>query len=133
MEKLIGRLHSRSLSEDVSNQIIKLGKPAYSYLFQRINDPTLTQYQVKNILHVLYTMRYHDDMIVFINKLLSFIQDERVLVRSVASHLSICLLLMAEAFKELNIPLHREMLKPLLQNALLWNCHLELQNSQSIF
>ncbi|BAY22131.1 hypothetical protein NIES2100_18940 [Calothrix sp. NIES-2100] len=118
LEKLIIRLHSRSLSEDISNQIIKLGKPAYNYLLQRIDDPTLTEYQVENILHVLYIMRYHGDMKVFVKKLLSFIQDERVLVRSVASHLSICLVLMAEAFKELNIPLQREMLKPLLQNAL---------------
>ncbi|MDZ8050803.1 MAG: hypothetical protein RMX68_020570 [Aulosira sp. ZfuVER01] len=117
LEKLIGRLHSRSLPEDVSHQIIKLGKPAYNYLFQKIDEPTLTECQVINIIRVLYAMRCHGDIQIFINKLLLLTKNERISVRSVASHLSICLVLMAEAFEELNIPLQREMLKPLLQNA----------------
>ena len=114
----ITKLHSKKLPDNVVEKIIKQGKPAYDYLFAIIDEPSFTKYQIVNLLRILYMMRYHGNIEAFVNKLLSFIQDDRIEVRSTASHLSICLLRMKEAFDYLDIPLEREKLMQLLQNAL---------------
>ncbi|MEA5601459.1 hypothetical protein [Nostoc sp. UHCC 0252] len=119
IEKQIKNLHSRSLPDEIAIQIFKLGKPAYDYLFTTIDNPTLTDYQVINLLRLLYMMRYHGNLDAFVNKLLFLIQDDRIKVRSVASIMSVNLLRIAETFNYLNIPLQREKLISFLENALI--------------
>ena len=114
----IAKLHSKKFPDNVVEKIINQGKPAYDYLFAIIDEPRFTKYQIVNLLRILYMMRYHGNIEALVNKLLSFIQDDRIEVRSTASYLSICLLRMKEAFDYLDIPLEREKLMQLLQNAL---------------
>ncbi|MEH1829619.1 MAG: hypothetical protein V7L22_30500 [Nostoc sp.] len=121
-EKLIKQLHSKRLSDNVANEIIKLGKPVFDYLLVKIDDPRLTEYQVINLLRILYQMKYHD-ITQFVNKLLSITQDKRIDVRSTASFLSICLFLLKKEFPELNISLQREVLAQFLHKSLAIELH----------
>ncbi|MEH2414276.1 hypothetical protein [Nostoc sp.] len=109
LEKLIKQLHSKCLSDHVANEIIKLGKPAYNYLLVKIDEPSLTEYQVINLLRILYQMKYYN-LEELVNKVLSITQDQRIDVRSTASFLAICLFRIKKEFPELNIPLQREVL-----------------------
>ncbi|GJD17985.1 hypothetical protein RIVM261_029410 [Rivularia sp. IAM M-261] len=102
--KLIKRLHSKNLPNNVAKQIIKLGKDGYNYLWEIIDDPNFTNYQVINTIRILYQMKY-DNIDTFVNRLLSFTQDQRIDVRSTACFLAICLFRIKKEFKELNIPL----------------------------
>lgn len=120
--KLIKRLHSKKLPDDVAKQIIKLGKDGYDYLWVIIDDPNLTDYQVINILRILYQMKYYD-IDVFVNKLLSFTQDQRIDVRSTACFLAICLFRIKNEFKELNIPLEQEILIKFFRQAIEMELH----------
>lgn len=121
-EKLIKQLHSKRLSNDVANEIIKLGKPVFDYLLAKIDDPRLTEYQVINLLRILYQIKYHD-IEQFVNKLLSITQDQRIDVRSTASFLAICLFRIKKEFPELNIPLQREVLAQFLHKSLTMELH----------
>lgn len=122
LKKLIKQLHSKRLPDNVANEIIKLGKPVFDYLLAKIDDPRLTEYQVINLLRILYQMKYHN-ITQFVNKLLSITQDKRIDVRSTASFLSICLFRVKKEFPELNIPLEREVLAQLLHNSLAMKLH----------
>ncbi|GJD17986.1 hypothetical protein RIVM261_029420 [Rivularia sp. IAM M-261] len=117
LQKLIKRLHNTRLLDDVAREIFKFGKPGYYYLWTAIDDPSLTDYQVTNLLRALFQMKYHD-IDLFVNKLLSFTQDKRIEVRSTATFLAICLYRISERFKELNIPLRQENLEQYLYKAL---------------
>ncbi|BAZ16400.1 hypothetical protein NIES4071_82760 [Calothrix sp. NIES-4071] len=121
-QKLIKRLHSKRLPDDVAKEIIKLGKDGYDYLWEIIDDSNLTDYQVINIIRILYQMKYYD-IDVFVNKLLSFTQDKRIDVRSTACFLAICLFRIKKEFKELNIPLEQEILVKYLRQALEMELH----------
>ncbi len=121
-QKLIKRLHTKKLPDDVAKQIIKLGKDGYDYLWVKIDDPNLSDYQVINIIKILYQMKYYD-IEVFVNKLLSFTQDKRIDVRSTACFLAICLFRIKKEFHELNIPLEQEILVKFLRQALEMELH----------
>ena len=116
LKKLIKRLNSSKLPDEVASQIIKLGKPTYDYLWTIVDDPNLSDYQVINLLVILNQMKFHN-IELFVNKLLSFTQDTRIDVRSRASWLAICLFRLKQEFKELNIPLQREILGQFLSKA----------------
>ncbi len=120
--KLIKRLERKKLPDDVAKQIIKLGKDGYDYLWLIIDDPNLTDYQVINIIRVLYQMKYYD-IETFVNKLLLFTQDQRIDVRSTACFLAICLFRIKNEFKELNIPLEQEILIKFFRRAIEMELH----------
>lgn len=110
LEKLIRRLHSKTLPSDVEKKIFKFRKPGYDYLFKIVDESTLSEHQVANILRILCTMRGYGEINLFINKLLSLVEDERLKVSSTASYLLEFLLQMKENFNYLDIPLEREQL-----------------------
>ncbi|MBD2491384.1 hypothetical protein [Aulosira sp. FACHB-615] len=120
--KLIKQLHSRHLPDNVADKVIKMGRTAYDYLLVKIDDPNLTDYQVLNLLRILYQMKYHD-IEQFINKLCFLSQDTRINVRSTASFLIICLFRLKKEFKELYIPLDSETIIKLLHNSLAMDLH----------
>ncbi|MFN6528601.1 hypothetical protein [Nostoc sp. ChiSLP03a] len=133
LEKLIKQLHSKRLSDNVANEIIKLGKPAFDYLLVKIDEPSLTEYQVINLLRISYQMKYHN-ITQFTNKLLSITQDKRIDVRSTASFLAICLFRIKKEFPELNIPLQREALAQFLHKSLAMELHQTIgQQVESFF
>jgi len=122
LKKLIKQLHDKHLPAHIANEIIKLGQPAYDYLLVKIDEQNLTEYQVINLLRILYEMKFYD-LQEFVNKLLSFTQDKRIDIRSTASFLAICLFRIKKEFNELNIPLQRETLAKFLHNSLAMELH----------
>ncbi|MFN6462322.1 MAG: hypothetical protein RMZ41_010790 [Nostoc sp. DedVER02] len=136
-EELIKQVHSIRLPDNVATKIIKLGKPIYHYLLVKIDDPSLSEYQVINLLRILYQMRYQN-IEQFINKVFSFTQDERINVRSTASWLAICLFkassYLTKEFNELNnIPLHQERLIQLIHNSLAMGLHQSVRQQVETF
>lgn len=131
-EKLIKQLHSKRLSDNVANEIIKLGKPVFDYLLVKIDEPSLTEYQVINLLRILYQIKYHD-IEQFVNKLLSITQDQRIDVRSTASFLLICLFRIKKEFPELNIPLQQEVLAQFLHKSLAMELHQTIRQQVESF
>ncbi|MEH2177351.1 hypothetical protein [Nostoc sp.] len=132
LEKLIKHLHSKRLSDNVANEIIKLGKPAFDYLLVKIDEPSLTEYQAINLLHISYQMKYHN-ITQFTNKFLSVTQDKRIDVRSTASFLAICLFRIKKEFPELNIPLRREVLAQFLHKSLAMELHQTIRQQVESF
>ncbi|MBH8573119.1 hypothetical protein I8752_08840 [Nostocaceae cyanobacterium CENA369] len=137
LEKLIKQLHSIRLPNNVANEIIKLGKDVYDYLLVKIDDPSLSEYQIINLLRILYQMRYHNIQD-FIKKVFLFTQDERINVRSTASLLAICLfktsLYLKKEFNELNnMPLYQERLIQLLDNSLAMGLHQTIRQQVETF
>jgi hypothetical protein len=91
------------------------------YLWTVIDDPSLTDYQVINLLRALYQIKYHD-IDLFVNRLLSFTLDTRIDVRS-ASFLAICLFRIKNNFPEINIPLEQDILINFLRQAIEMGLH----------
>ncbi|BAY87329.1 hypothetical protein NIES267_68510 [Calothrix parasitica NIES-267] len=110
LEKLIRRLHCKTLPYDVEREIFKFRKPGYDYLFKIVDESTLSEDQVANILRTLCAMRGHGEIELFINKLFSLVEDERLKVSLTASYLLEFLLQMKENLDYLDIPLEREQL-----------------------
>ncbi|MFN6559418.1 MAG: hypothetical protein RMY28_006370 [Nostoc sp. ChiSLP01] len=136
-KKSIKQLYSIHLPDNVANEIIKLGKPIYNYLLIKIDAPSLSEYQIINLLRILYQMRYYN-IEQFINKIFSFTQDDRINVRSTASLLAICLFracsCLTKEFNELNnIPLHRERLIQLIHNSLAMGLHKSVREQVETF
>ncbi|MGB3651729.1 MAG: hypothetical protein WBA41_11020 [Rivularia sp. (in: cyanobacteria)] len=84
IEKLIRQLHCRKLPDDVARKLFKLNEFAYNYLFDKLDDKTLTDYELHNIILVLKQMMYQDyvDQQLFVEKILSLTLDERISVRT---------------------------------------------------
>jgi len=118
IDQLIKKLHCRDIPPNLKEQIIREGNIAYVYMMEQINNPNLTDYQVGNMLSILVTTRYTKDPSEVIDKVISFIQDERIKIRSFASYVAIMLLTQAEACQTPSLNLSRELLKPLLQKAI---------------
>ncbi|MDY6901462.1 MAG: hypothetical protein SWZ49_25805 [Cyanobacteriota bacterium] len=87
LNKLIRRLHCKTLSHDVEKEIFQFRKPGYDYLFEIVDESNLSEHQVANILRILCAMRGHGKIELFINKLFSLVKDERIKVSSTASYL----------------------------------------------
>ena len=115
LEKLIRRLHSKTLPYDVEKEIFQFRKPGYDYLFEVVDESSFSEHQVANILKILCAMRGHGEIKLFINKLLSFVEDERLKVSLTASYLLEFLLQMKENFDYLDIPLEREKLMKVIK------------------
>lgn len=116
LNKLIRRLHCKTLPIDVEREIFKFRKSGYDYLFEIVDESTLSEHQVANILRILCAMRGYGVIKLFINKLFSFVEDERIKVSSTALHLLKFLLQLKENFDYLDIPSEREELMKVLKN-----------------
>ncbi|MEL6166390.1 MAG: hypothetical protein AAFY21_17105 [Cyanobacteria bacterium J06641_2] len=116
LEKLIRRLHCKTLPYDVEKDIFQFRKSGYDYLFAIVDESRLSEHQVANILRILCAMRDYGEIKLFVNKLFSLVEDERLKVRLTASYLLKFLLQMKENFDYLDIPLEREQLMRVLNN-----------------
>jgi hypothetical protein len=101
LQKQIKLLHRRNLPDSVLKNITKFKKIAYEYLLNHVNDSNLSEYQVINIMKILFIMRNYDGN-TFINKILVLIKDERIEIRSYASVILVTLLYLDENFSGLN-------------------------------
>ena len=110
LEKLIRRLHCKTLPYDVEKEIFKFRKPGYDYLFSIVDESKLSEHQIANILRILCAMRGYGEIKLIINKLFSLVEDERLKVSLTASYLLKFLLQMKENFDYLDIHLEREQL-----------------------
>ncbi|MEM7715504.1 MAG: hypothetical protein AAF349_18355, partial [Cyanobacteria bacterium P01_A01_bin.68] len=72
---------------DVEKKIFKFRKSGYDYLFQIVDESSLSEHQVANILRILCTMRAYGEINLLINQLLSLVEDERLKVSSTALYL----------------------------------------------
>jgi hypothetical protein len=118
LDKLLKQINGRSLDSTAKHQFIEIGRPAYEYLIEQIDNHQLTDYQVINALAIAVEMRYFGEPTQVIDKILDLVQDSRIRVRSWASHLAISLLRQSEQCQTPAFHLGREMLKPLIKTAI---------------
>jgi hypothetical protein len=116
LEKLIRRLHCKTLPYDVEKEFFQFREPGYDYLFGIIDESNLSEHQIANILKILFAMRGYCEIKLFINKLFLLVEDERAKVSSTALYLLKLLQMMKETFDYLDIPLEREQLMKVLKN-----------------
>jgi hypothetical protein len=117
--QLLRRLHSRSLDPSLEEEFMKTRESSYDFLLEQLENKSLTDYQMMNILAILVKMMYVRSPENLIQKILNLLQDRRMKVRSMASNITISLLRRSEACEIPSYQLERERLKSLIKSAVL--------------